>query len=118
VTFRSVLALADAVLDTVNWSGGNTSLDALSAGAPVVTLPGTFMRGRQSKAMLEILGVPELIAENSKDYADIALRLAADKQHKDAIKQRILVNSGALFDRVEPLHALALHLERIHGAIR
>jgi CRISPR-associated protein Csy1 len=118
VAFRSVLAMADAVLDTVHWSGGNTSLDALSAGAPVVTLPGTFMRGRQSKAMLEILGVPELIAENSKDYVAIALRLAADKQHKDAIKQRILANSGTLFGRVEPLHALALHLERIHGSIR
>ena len=68
--------------------------------------------------MLEILGVPELIAENPKDYVAIALRLAADKQHKDAIKQRILANSGELFDRAEPLHALALHLERIHGSIR
>ena len=116
VLFRSVLALADAVLDTVHWSGGNTSLDALSAGAPVVTLPGAFMRGRQSKAMLEILGVPELIADNSKDYVAIALRLAADAQYKEAIKQRILVNSGELFDRSEPLHALALHLERIHAS--
>lgn len=116
--FRSVLASADAVLDTVHWSGGNTSLDALSAGAPVVTLPGTFMRGRQSKAMLEILGVPELIAEHPKDYVDIALRLASDQQHKEAIKQRIMVNRVELFDRVEPLQALALHLEQIYGSTR
>lgn len=115
VLFRSVLALADAVLDTVHWSGGNTSLDALSAGATVVTLPGTFMRGRQSKAMLEILGVPELIADNPEDYVAIALRLAADAQYKQAIKQRILANRGELFDRSEPLHALARHLERIHA---
>lgn len=118
VLFRSVLALADAVLDTVRWSGGNTSLDALSAGAPVVTLPGTFMRGRQSKAMLEILGVPELIAENSKDYVNIALRLAADAPYKEAITQRILANRGELFDRSEPLRALTLHLERIHASAR
>jgi len=118
VLFRSVLALADAVLDTFHWSGGNTSLDALSAGAPVVTLPGTFMRGRQSKAMLEILGVPELIADNSEDYVAIALRLATDAHYKEAIKQRILANRGELFDRSEPLHALALHLERIHASIR
>jgi len=115
VLFRSVLALADAVLDTVHWSGGNTSLDALSAGAPVVTLPGTFMRGRQSKAMLEMLGVPELIADNSEDYVAIALRLATDAHYKEAIKQRILADRGILFDRSEPLHALALHLERIHS---
>ena len=118
VMFRSVLALADAVLDTFHWSGGNTSLDALSAGAPVVTFPGTFMRGRQSKAMLEILGVPELIADNSEDYVAVALRLAGDAQHKEAIKQRILANRGELFDRSEPLHALALHLERIHASTR
>jgi protein O-GlcNAc transferase len=116
--FRSVLALADAVLDTVHWSGGNTSLDALSAGAPIVTLPGNFMRGRQSKAMLEILGVPELIAADSKDYIVIALRLAADAQHKDAIRQRILANRGELFDRPEPVQALALHLERIYDSSR
>ncbi len=115
VLFRSVLALADAVLDTVHWSGGNTSLDALSAGAPVVTLPGAFMRGRQSKAMLEILGVPELIAGNPEDYVAIALRLAADAQYKEAITQRILANHGEMYDRSEPLHALALHLERIHA---
>lgn len=116
--FRSVLALADAVLDTVHWSGGNTSLDALSAGAPVVTLPGAFMRGRQSKAMLEILGVPELIAEDSENYVAIALRLAAEPQFKEAVRQRILANRGELFDRSEPIHALALHLERIHALIR
>ncbi len=116
--FRSVLAVADAVLDTVHWSGGNTSLDALSAGAPVVTFPGAFMRGRQSKAMLEILGVPELIADSSGDYVAVALRLAADKRHQRAIKQRILANRGELFDRAEPLRALMQHVERIHGSIR
>ena len=116
VLFRSVLALADAVLDTVHWSGGNTSLDALSAGATVVTLPGAFMRGRQSQAMLEILGVPELIADNSEDYVAIALRLAADAQYREAIRQRILANREELFGRSEPLHALALHLERIHAS--
>ncbi|MGE5104602.1 MAG: tetratricopeptide repeat protein, partial [Betaproteobacteria bacterium] len=37
----------DAMLDTLYWSGGNTSIDALACGLPVVTLPGAFMRGRQ-----------------------------------------------------------------------
>jgi protein O-GlcNAc transferase len=38
----------DVMLDTLYWSGGNTSLDALACGLPMVTLPGEFMRGRQS----------------------------------------------------------------------
>ena len=71
--------LCDVMLDTTRWSGGNTTLDALAAGLPVVTRRGRFMRGRQSAGMLEIIGLPELIAENDDDYAAIALRLGRDK---------------------------------------
>ena len=117
-SFRSVLSLADMVLDTVHWSGGNTSLDALSVGAPIVTLPGAFMRGRQSKAMLEILGVPELIADDFKDCIAIALRVAADTMQRKEMKETLLARRGELFGRVEPLHALALHLEEIHGSMQ
>ena len=31
--------VCDAMLDTLHWSGGNTSLDALACGLPIVTLP-------------------------------------------------------------------------------
>lgn len=117
-SFRSVLVLADAVLDTLHWSGGNSSLDALSTGAPVVTLPGAFMRGRQSKAMLEMLGVPELIATDTRDYVAIALRLAADSGYRAEVRERILDNRGELFGRQEPLGVLAQHLERIHGSFK
>jgi predicted O-linked N-acetylglucosamine transferase (SPINDLY family) len=27
------------MLDSVHWSGGNTSIDAIAAGLPIVTLP-------------------------------------------------------------------------------
>jgi predicted O-linked N-acetylglucosamine transferase (SPINDLY family) len=76
------------------------------------------MRKRQSKAMLEILGIPELIADDFKDCIAIALRVAADTMHRREMKERLLANRGELFDRVEPLHALALHLEEIHGSMR
>src|SRR5204863_8464277 len=52
LAFRRTLAAADLVIDTTHWSGGNTSLDAIAAGVPVVTLPGHFMRARQTAAML------------------------------------------------------------------
>jgi CRISPR-associated protein Csy1 len=54
----------DAMLDTLHWSGGNTSLDALACGLPIVTLPGAYMRGRQSAGMLKLIGVSELIARD------------------------------------------------------
>ena len=99
--------LCDAMLDTLHWSGGNTSLDALACGLPVVALPGAFMRGRQSAAMLRIVGVPELVAEDRAGYVERATRLARDPQWRDALRQRIRDGAGLLFDNTAPVEAFA-----------
>ena len=100
------------MLDTLHWSGGNTSLDALSMGLPVVTLPGTLMRGRQSQAMLRMLGLEELIAKDLDGYIDIAHRLGTDTAWRASIVERLRSALGALFDRDEPVRALEDFLER------
>jgi hypothetical protein len=64
------------------------------------------------------LGVPELIADDFKDCTAIALRVAAGAMHGKEMKERLLASSGELFGRVEPLHAVARHLEEIHGSMR
>jgi len=104
--------LCDVMLDTVHWSGGNTSLDALAGGLPVVTLPGTIMRGRQSMAMLTILGVPELVASSAEGYVDLAVAVASDAARREALSASITRNHGALFDRDEPVDAFNDFLER------
>ena len=38
--FRRTLLALDVVVDPPHWSGGNTALDALAMGVPVVTMPG------------------------------------------------------------------------------
>ncbi len=111
--FRAVLGLADVVLDTLHWSGGNTSLDALAVGAPIVTLPGSFMRGRQSMAMLEILGVPELIAASPAEYVAKATQLAGDVGLRLHLKELIISAREKLFNRSEPIEALSENLQRI-----
>jgi predicted O-linked N-acetylglucosamine transferase (SPINDLY family) len=105
-------ALCDVMLDTLHWSGGNTSLDALASGLPVVTLPGEFMRGRQSQAMLRTLGAPELVAKDADDYVSTALRLGQDPAQRRDIAERIAANRLALFERDEPIRALEGLLER------
>jgi len=97
----------DAMLDTLHWSGGNTSLDALACGLPVVTLPGAFMRGRQSTAMLRIVGAEALVAADQDDYVGIASRLVDDAAWRDAQARAIRDGCGALFDRREPAHAFS-----------
>jgi CRISPR-associated protein Csy1 len=103
--------LCDVMLDTLHWSGGNTSLDALASGLPVVSLPGALMRGRQSHAMLTILEAGELIARDTEDYVERAVALGRDRDYRLAISERIVANHGLLFDRDEPLRALERFFE-------
>ena len=116
--FRAIVGLADVVLDTLHWSGGNSSLDTFSVGTPVVALPGRFMRGRQTQAMLRALGVPELIAADRQAYVATAVGLARDRATAADLHRRILAGQGDLYDRPEPTAALAGHLIAIHEAHR
>jgi predicted O-linked N-acetylglucosamine transferase (SPINDLY family) len=69
---------SDVFLDSIGWSGGNTTLEALAQRLPVVTLPGRFMRGRHSYAMLKRIGADACIANSLDHYVEIAVRLAND----------------------------------------
>ncbi len=104
--------LCDVMLDTVHWSGGNTSLDALSRSLPVVTWPGTFMRGRQSQAMLRILGADALVTAGAEQYVETAVRLGTNVEERRAVSRRIGANLGELFERDEPVRELERFLER------
>lgn len=105
-SYLQLNALCDVMLDTLHWSGGNTSLDALAVGLPVVTLPGDLMRGRQSAGMLGILGIEELVARDSEDYVAKAVAIAGDRNRRDELSRTIVSRLGLLFDRSEPVRAL------------
>ncbi len=103
--FRGALAAADVVLDTVRWSGGNTSIDAFAAGVPVVTLPGRFMRGRQTQGMLELMQIPGLVASDAAGYVRLAVDIASDADRNAAVRSAIRERRGVLFDRPEAVQA-------------
>jgi CRISPR-associated protein Csy1 len=105
-------AVCDVMLDTLHWSGGNTSIDAIAAALPVVTLPGGLMRGRQSAAMLRAMGLDELIADDIDGYVASALRLGADAAVRGSIAGRMRDARAHLFGRDEPIRALEDFLER------
>ena len=109
--YLRVNALCDVMLDTLHWSGGNTSLDAIAMGLPIVTLPGELMRGRQSLGMLRALGLEELVARDADDYARIATGLAGDPARRRDVAARMAARAGELFDQQAPLIALAEFLE-------
>ncbi|MCK7594595.1 tetratricopeptide repeat protein [Pseudomarimonas salicorniae] len=91
-------------LDTLGWSGGMSALDLLAQGLPTIALPGARMRCRQTAALLERLGVGELIARNADDYVDKVVALAPDADRCAALSARLRERRGQLFDdgRVAP----------------
>jgi len=116
--YLRVNTVCDVMLDTLHWSGGNTSLDALACGLPVVTLPGHLMRGRQSMAMLRLLGVDELVASDAADYVAKAVRVGTDRGFRAELSARIKAGLGTLFDRDEPIRELEDFLERAVREVR
>jgi protein O-GlcNAc transferase len=104
--YLRVNLVCDAMVDTLHWSGGNTSLDALACGLPIVTLPGAHMRGRQSAGMLSLLGIPELIARDRADYLAIAARLVEDAGARRDLRSRIRARQGQLFNRTDAIERL------------
>lgn len=74
--YFGLLTVADAVLDVLTFSGGNSSLEAFSLGVPVVTWPGRFAHGRITYACYRQMGIGDLIAADAGEYVDLALRLA------------------------------------------
>jgi CRISPR-associated protein Csy1 len=111
--FRALLAVCDVMLDTLHWSGGNTSLDALAAGLPIVACPGKLMRGRQSAAMLRTIGLPRLVTDDPAEAVTRAIEVA--NETGQGIREEIARDRDALFDRREPILALEEHLLRLCG---
>jgi predicted O-linked N-acetylglucosamine transferase (SPINDLY family) len=107
------LSLSDVMLDTLYWSGGNTSLDAFACGVPVVTLPGELMRSRQTAAMLNIMDLGELIANDVDDYVNLAIKVAGDASFNESLRSRINNNRTRLFNQQAPIMALAENLIKI-----
>jgi predicted O-linked N-acetylglucosamine transferase (SPINDLY family) len=109
VNFEDFLSLnmaADVLLDSLEWSGGKTTLEALSCGLPVVTLPGRFMRGRHAFAMLRMMGLDDTIADDKDAYCAIAVRLAKDPLFLSQIKAFISQNRSKLYHDRSFINAL------------
>jgi protein O-GlcNAc transferase len=87
--FAAASGLCDVMLDSIGWSGGNTTLEALAQDLPVITYEGDLMRGRVSAGILRMMGMPEAIAGTIEDYIALAARIGNDRAWRDAIKRRV-----------------------------
>ncbi|HET9485431.1 MAG TPA: hypothetical protein VFO79_15830, partial [Xanthomonadales bacterium] len=78
--YLALVSSYDVALDTIGFSGGTSTLDALSHGVPVVTLPLALSHTRSSASLLASLGMPELVAPDEAGYvAAVHACLSADR---------------------------------------
>jgi len=72
--------LADICLDAFGHTGGVTTLDALLAGVPVLTIAGDAQSARTGASILTALGTPEWIYDDVAGYTATAIALGTDPE--------------------------------------
>lgn len=79
----------DIALDPFPFSGGQSTLDALWMGVPVISLEAGGMFGRQGAMILRALGLDDWLATDREQYVTVAARHAADIDGLVALRSSI-----------------------------
>tara|TARA_B100000686_G_C16760758_1_gene958506 strand:+ start:153 stop:2270 length:2118 start_codon:yes stop_codon:yes gene_type:complete len=104
--YLNLIYKADIVLDSLDWSGLNTSLEAICLDKPIITSPSNFMRGRHSYGVLKILKIDELICNSKKEYIDLAVKLSKKSDFRNEIIKKININKKLLFNNYKSVQFL------------
>jgi predicted O-linked N-acetylglucosamine transferase (SPINDLY family) len=93
-------AVADLFLDSFPFNAGTTANDALWMGLPVLTYSGRAFAARMAGALLTAAGLPELIAQDLRDYEEKAFALAHAPERCRALRETLaqVKQNGVLFD--------------------
>jgi protein O-GlcNAc transferase len=85
----------DVLLDTLPYTGGDSTVAALDMGVPVVTRVGERQAERMGLSLLSHIGVTDTAAHSDDDYVAIACRLAAEPAWRRELSTRILSGIAA-----------------------
>ena len=104
--YYALMKHADAMLDTIGFSGFNTAMQAVECALPVVTCEGRFMRGRLASGILKRMGLSDLVAGAHDDYIDMVVRLVRERDYRRHVRERLRASRDVLFDDVASIRAL------------
>jgi len=111
--YHALNRMADAFRDTPEWSGCNSTLEALHCDLPVVTMRGALMRGRHSSAIYERMQYRTLTAKDEAQYIALAVRLGKDRAWRAQQRECIARSKDRLIDDLEPAKSLAALIPRL-----
>ena len=87
--------MADLFLDTTYYNAQTTAAEALWAGLPVLTCPGTTMASRVASGVLHAVGLEEMIAHSPQQYEERACHLASHPEDLAQIREKLARNRPA-----------------------
>jgi len=108
--YLDAVGLADVILDTPGWSGGKSTLDCLVWNPAIVTLPGRFMRGRHTAAILRRIGCEATVAGSVDEYVAISVQLARDPLWLAKVRQMVASGKHLAFNDLAYMRALETFL--------
>lgn len=109
--FRALVATSDVFLDSLEWSGCNTALEAMACNLPVVTLPGATMRSRHIYGMLTAMNLQAHCATDLDHYVELAIQLGQQPALRQQMSAEISAGKSALFHDRAPVRALETFLK-------
>ena len=104
--FYGLMKRADVLLDTIGFSGFNTTMQAVECGLPIVAWEGRFMRGRFASGVLKRMKLDDVVAKSEKEYIALAAKLAGDTAYREQIRARIVAARDVLYEDEAPIRAL------------
>ncbi len=111
--YHKLNKLSDVFLDTISWSGNNSSFEAIACNLPIVTLPGSLMRQRHCTGILTMMGVTETIVSSIDEYIALAVRLGKDHKFRSQISEKISTNKFRLYRDKTCIEALEKFIESV-----
>jgi predicted O-linked N-acetylglucosamine transferase (SPINDLY family) len=110
--YYTLNCLSDIFLDSIGWTGCNSTFEAIACNLPVVTLQGELMRARHSAAILHMMELTETIAKTLNEYIEISKRLGRDSAWRKTISEKVIAKKHLLYDDKECITVLEHFFEK------
>ena len=102
------------MIDPYPFGGGNTTLEALAMGTPVVTCPPQLARGRLAAAFYNQMNYTELIVASSEEMIKKAISIAKQGKEREKARTEIAQKRGVLFENMDGVKEFEVALEKAH----
>ena len=115
--------LADLFIDSFPYTAHTTCSDALWTGLPVLTRIGNSFASRVAASLLAAIDLSEMIVKTKKEYKDLAIEIANNKEKLKQIKNKLqkniltkpLFNTKLFTKNIEELYSIMY--QRYHSGL-